>query len=148
MLTVTPATWQVPARPRDRLPKAVFRTETGLKTALPPFWYYYTTRHPKGPYRARQSPSGRAGKSRRRTCNGLPTSGHKKGAALADYPFVNYILQAASLVKSSYKRTHYRFDDNRNRGHAPNFSSQNNVQEVHSCHRRYKYHMPVGKQNR
>ena len=42
---------------RDELPKPVFRTKSPLETALPPFWYYYTTRHPKAPCSAIWSPS-------------------------------------------------------------------------------------------
>ena len=34
------------------LPKAVFRTESPLETALSPFRYYYTTQHSKAPCRA------------------------------------------------------------------------------------------------
>ena len=37
---------------RDELPRLIFRTEMPLEKTFTPFWYYYTTRHPKGPCRA------------------------------------------------------------------------------------------------
>ena len=43
--------WQVLARPRDGLPKAVLRTESALETALPPFRYYHITQLLKAPCR-------------------------------------------------------------------------------------------------
>ena len=44
--------WQILARPRDGLPKAVLRTESALETALPPFGYYHITQLLKAPCRA------------------------------------------------------------------------------------------------
>ena len=148
MLTVIHVSWQVLARPRLWIAKACTSHRIGPRNGFAPLLVYYTTRHPKSPCSAVWSSSGGAGKCHRRTCNGLPKSGRKKGATLAGHPFVNYILQAASLIKSSYKRTHCRFGGNRNLSHAPKISSQSNAQEVHFCHRRCKYHMPIGRQNR
>ena len=98
MLTVTPAIWQLPAGTAMNCQSLVFRTKTGLEAALPPFWYYYTTRHPKAPCSGIRGPfwtcwQNHAGQPAG-ACQNLNT---KKGAALADYPLVLRLVRCSRI---------------------------------------------------